>query len=278
MTDIQATQAYVLAASGGSDIRFGQAYVLAITQFPSEEVQVSQSYVMAGVTKSNEIRLTDAYVLGAVKGRTNDPRIRAWTYTLDGHDYYVLRLGTTETLVFDTHSKSWSIFGSEDSSLWKPYHGINWQGAYGLAQSYGSNVIVGDDGNGSLYFLNPRSYIDDSSVEGALSPRPFLREITGQVLSESYSRTPCFGVELSGSIGKSDSAVSTTVTLLTSDDQGMNYTDHGTVTLPNEDYTARADWRSLGSFSMPGRLFKVRDYGALVRIDYLRMYDQGSNV
>jgi len=74
-----------------------------------------------------------------------------------------------------------------------------------------------------------------------------------------------------------DQAALVTVKLSTSDDQGHTYDDHDTFSISNADYEFRAEWWSLGSFSAPGRLFKITDYGALQRIDYLEMIEDNED-
>jgi hypothetical protein len=265
--DVRVTQGFVQAATAdGGDVRVSQAYVLAATQFPSEEVQSTQDFVQAAVLYGNEVQVTQAYVLAAVRGRVYDPRIRAWTFTLDGHDYYVLRLGVTTTLVYDTHSEQWYVWGNSDSDLWNAYHGTNWIGA-----GYSANVIVGDDIIGSIYHLDPDADTDDDRSSGSDVPRQFLRQVTGQVIKRGYDVAPCFEVQLLGSIGNMSNTDLVTVTLETSDDSGHTYDSHGAVTIDNTDYTARASWLSLGSIAAPGRLFRISDYGTLKRIDSLEI-------
>jgi hypothetical protein len=257
------------------DIQATQAYVLALTQEPAQAMNVTQAYVNALVNEEQEIRVTQAYIMALVRGRTEDPQVRAWTFTLDGHDYYVLRLGAAETLVYDTHSEQWYVWGSDDSDLWKAYTGSNWSDGHTLAATQGAStsIIVGDDGNGALYFLDTDAYVDDDSLYGSDVPRQYLREATGQVAVRAVDQVPCFGVRVEGSIGEMDNALLTAVTLSTSDDRGHTFDDHGTLTIANADYDFRAEWRSLGSFGSPGRLFRVQDYGALHRIDYFDMLE-----
>ena len=78
------------------------------------------------------------------------------------------------------------------------------------------------------------------------------------------------GVQLFGSIG-SGLEDGMEVSLEVSDDRGFTYTDMGAVSLDAGDYNARVHWRSLGSMSAPGRLFKITDEGALKRIDSAEM-------
>jgi hypothetical protein len=277
VTDVRATQACVLAAvTSGSNARVSQAFVLAATQMPSEFVRASQAVVMAAVTYGIVVRVTAAHVKAAVRGRIYDPRIRSWTYTQDGHDYYVTRLGGIDkTLVYDLHSEQWYVWGTRTSQLWRPYDGVNWLGAGFFADSYGSNVVVGDDGNGSLYFLDPNYDYDDNHLVGDEDPSTFERVSMALILSKDYVSRPCFGVILSGSQGETadDLSLFTGVKLEISDDVGHTYTDMGTITTTTGDYNQRVHWRSLGSVRQPGRIFKITDDGTLKRIDSLEMED-----
>jgi len=274
-TDIQASGASVTTVTGGEtgDMLLSNSYVVTVANFPTEQVYVSDAYVTTLMTYQQGVRLSNSYITVVATGRIDDPKVRAWTYTMDGHDFYVLRLGTRETLVYDTQSGQWYTWGTLTSRLWRPFDGINWPGAERWAQTYGSTVIVGDDGNGSLYFLDPTKYVDDTplSVEGAEDQEQFERTLTGQVTKRGYDREKCYSVELLGSIGESTNSSLTNVTLYTSDDQGHTYDNQGTVSVDNADYDARIDWRSLGSFPAPGRLFKLVDYGSLARIDSISM-------
>jgi len=138
-----------------------QAGVLAAVQVPADDAFVFQAgyLVAASEDTSSEARVTQAGALVAVRGRTNDPKVRVWTYTLDGHDFLVMRLGNQGTLVYDTHSDQFSIYGSDEGNLWRAYTGTNWLGGYNLGSNYGSNIVAGDDGNGALYFLAPAKIV-----------------------------------------------------------------------------------------------------------------------
>jgi hypothetical protein len=249
-----------------------QVRVLGVTAFPAEFVDASKVDTFAIATADMDVNVSQQMVLGVVRGRVADPSVKSWTFTLDGHDFYVLKLGNIETLVFDTHSEQWHVWASADTNLWRAYNGANWVEAATWGRFYGSSVVVGDDGNGALYFLNPTLEYDDDAVLGADSPRTFERVVQGQVLNPTYSILPCYGVHMTGSIGDAEYN-ETSVTLSYSDDRGDSYVDAGTVDVPLGEVDTRLSWRSLGSVKIPGRLFKVTDYGALARIDSLDMED-----
>jgi len=242
---------------------------MSIYNFASEAGQVSAIQV-GSIDEGNPVAQASLLgVMAILRGRVDDPKVRVWTYTLDGHDFYVIRLGNIETLVYDTHSEQWSVFGDEGNDLWKAYQGINWLGSEQLAHLHGSNIVVGDDSNGSLYFLNPEQYTDDHRVDGADNPQTFQRIFQGQLNKRGYDYERCFAVELLGSIGQMDNPLLTDIALTYSDDRGNTYVDAGTVTVANGDLGARVDWRSLGSFTAPGRIFKITDTGGFFRIDSL---------
>lgn len=256
--------------------RASQAVVLAAGIYPATDVRASQAIVEAAVDAAgSEVRVSQAFVLVAARGRTEDPHVRLWTATFDGHDLVFFRLGNTQTLVLDLSldPPQWYNWASGDGILWRAYTGINWQGGRRLGSTKGTNIIVGDDGNGALYLLDPSRDYDDDALVGAENPRTFLREITGQIPTKSFDAIPCYGVQLIGSIGESLESALTAVTLYTSDDHGHTYDEHETINIPNGDHTARVEWWSLGQLAAPGRLFKVRDEGALQRIDYLEMIE-----
>jgi hypothetical protein len=63
------------------------------------------------------------------------------------------------------------------------------------------------------------------------------------------------------------------ITLSISDDAGITFIDVGTVTVTEGTYRPEIAWYSLGQIQAPGRLFKLVDDGALVRIDCFEMND-----
>jgi len=271
---VRASQAGVVSvAEGDFDLRVSQAGVIAVAIIPTEFVQVSQAGVMVPTDANLDVRVSQAGVMVVGRGRVQDPVMRAFTFWQDNHWYYVLRLPTGYTLVWDDTAQQWYIWGSGSSTSWRPYHGINWLGSGPLMQAYGSNVLVGDDGNGSVYMLNPDSPTDDSAIVGAADPQPFLRQITGQVATRDRGYVQCYGVRLMGSIGENSPDL-TEVTLYVSDDEGHTYDDMGAVTVDEGDVSARVDWvGGLGAFTAPGRLFRIEDDGALQRIDWLEFMD-----
>lgn len=276
MATAQVSQFDVATIVSGGDNQSSQYDLTVIYNFPSDEVQVSQfdvGWVYQNTNTNVEVSQWDIMVV--YKSSIDDPVIRVWTYTMDGHDYYIIRLGNIETLVYDVHSQQWYTWGTADTALWRPFTGVNWLGGTSNAATFGSNVVVGDPSNGSLYFLDPTADVDEGpvdNVDGTHIQFEFQRTAFGQAITRSFDVTPCYSLQLLGATGETE-VETMTVNLATSDDWGHTYDNQGDNISVYGDYVARIDWMSLGSISAPGRIFRITDWGALKRIDTLEMDD-----
>lgn len=269
-----------------TQVRANQASVEVMYNFTSPEVRVNQASVEVMYGGSPDSTGGDGggdgssgYLDGA-----SQPYIRAWGFTLDGHDYYVLNL-PLETLVYDFHSGQWYNWGSESYRVWAALEGINWYGNIGrLLTLYGntsitqslSTVLVGDNSNGSLYFLDPTLPHDSDRTGVAGTYNVFERFTYGQITVRGWNYEPCDSFQLTGSVGEANATASAVVTLEYSDDAGHTFVNAGDLTITEGDYSQRMEWPSLGSYQKPGRLFRVTDYGALQRIDGMEVHEHGS--
>jgi len=266
--NIRVTQGEVLTLTDdpSADTRVTQGQILAIFNYPTEAVHVTQAQTLALTDDvTADIRVTQGQVLAVVRGRIDNPRLRAWTYTIDGHDMYVLRLGDDETLVYDTYSEQWSVYASNVDDVWRANTGINWLGAEDFANDYGSNILVGDDVYGLLWFLSPEQGFDDHPDAVVTAPQAFTRVVMGQLPLSGRDKANCFQVFLDCDVG-APSSTGTAVTLETSDDAGHNFDNQGAVTITLGDYSKEVFWSSLGQMRAPGRLFKLTDDGAITTI------------
>lgn len=275
--NINAPQAHALVVHrrAAGDIRLPQGNMLAVYNIPAQNMFATFSG--AGIVYSRRavhIEVTQAHALAVVKGRIANPRLRAWTFTLDGHDFYVLRLGESETLVYDTLSKQWVNWADKDNPFWRPNIGLNWLGGTAQAQTMGSNVLVGDDNYGLLWFLDPKQPFDQHPDQAIDTDQYFERIVMGQVPMSGRAVAECYAIYLSTDVG-APAYTGAGITLLTSDDAGNNFTDQGLVQVPAGTFDTEITWRSLGQITSPGRLFKLVDDGAVHRIDDLDMNDDG---
>lgn len=270
---VQISQADVAAAydAATTNALASQADVTVIFNVPSDSTRIAQADVSYATEPETNVQISQADVMVIYRGRAEDTILRSWTFSLDGHDFYVLRLGDASTLVYDLYSEQWTEFQSADLAFWRANCGINWSGGEGLGALYGSNVIVGDDFFGVLWFLNPQQgYDTHPSIDGDV--QYFERITMGQVPIKGREVLPCYATWLTTDMG-APAYDGAGVRLLTSDDGGRTFDDHGLVTVTAGEFSPELSWYSLGQIGAPGRLFKIVDDGAIVRIDGLEMND-----
>lgn len=270
---IRSSQAVTMAASeSGSPLRMSLAGTLAAINFPTDFIRSSQGVVMSAMSSSPDMQVSQAVVMAAVRGAVANPTVRAWTFSLDGHEFYVLRLGDTTCLIFDVYSQQWYEWETgEDGRVWRANTGANWLGAGDFAATFGSNVVVGDDTFGVLWYLDPTLMVDQSPFNGG-DDASFKRIAMGQVPVRRRDVIPCFEVYLTADTGN-PAFEGAFVTLELSDDAGRTFYDQGQIVSVIDDYRQEFAWRSLGQIEAPGRLFRVTQNGAFTRLDGLDMAD-----
>lgn len=276
--EIRAPQGYVMTAVriSAHQVNAPQGYSIAAVNFPTTEMRAAQGYVTAGIRGIVALEVAQAYTIFAARGRTANPRVRAWTFSLDGHDFYVIRLGDKSTLVYDVYSEQWVNWDSGDHPFWRPNTGMSWIGGQALAHEYGSNIVVGDDTWGLLWFLDPEQPFDEhTDYINAAQEIPFERVVTAQVPMRGREVLPCYAVFLTGdNYGLSANDFVPTVKLEYSDDAGKTYDDAGTLNVTLDTAEPCYEWLSLGQIGAPGRLFKITDNGVFARIDSMNMNDE----
>ncbi len=256
------TTAAALRASLGS--------ALTVANQPARQIRVSQGESLVTVNSRNSMKISQGNVLAVVKGRDQNFTMRAWTFTQDGHDFYVLHLGESGTLVYDCLTQQWMSWSSDTdpSGNWKANTGCQWNA---VSNSLGnSDSVCGDNANGMLYYIDgTQSWDDTNGVDPNITQESFQRILTGGLPARGRGTTDCNFVFLTGSLGNPYTGAS--VLLRTSDDLGKTWTDNGYITIDPGNWTQDVTWFSLGSYGAPGRIFEVVDDGAFERIDSLDM-------
>lgn len=262
-----------------SDIQSSQGYAFAALGYPAQEMISSQASVQVTFRQQSDIKVSQASGFAAARGRVYNPKLRAWTFDLDGHEFYVLRLAEEKTLVYDLTTEQWSWWSSETFDFWRANIGTNWSSAGSIPFEHGSDVVVGDDSFGLLWILNPEQGYDDSpylAQRDAGEFKTFPRVATGQVITRMNNTIPVYKAYLTGSIGE-PAYQSAKVSLAYSDNLGRTFNvADADVELTIDDFEQEIVWLSLGQYSAPGRIFQLRDDGALARIDGLDIDDDPS--
>lgn len=263
----------VRSVTEGANARVSNFPVRTVFNYPADGARVSQTAIRTLGEFGPRARVSQLVVRALVRGHVENPRIRAWTFTLDGHDFYVLRLGDIATLVYDLYSEQWMDWQDFTHTYWRPSIGTTWRGASALGAVYGSSVLAGDDTWGLLWFLNPEQPYDEHPDYQAEEQQLYFERITmGQVPMRGRENLPCYAAWLTTDMGEPayDGAA---VRLEISDDGGVTFQDMGSVEINlDADYPELA-WYSLGQIEAPGRLFKITNDGAIARIDGMEMND-----
>lgn len=198
------------------------------------------------VPRTSQLLLLAVYATGV----PDQSRSRAWTFTLDGHTFYVLNLGQEGTYVYDTVTKQWSKFSTDGYGQWNMNNGTMW----------GQRIVAGDTLTPQVWELDPTAVQDEGW-------RDIFHVVTGGLTTRNRVYRSMDAVRLNASIGQIDDVNGATLTLTFSDDQGKTWSDGYVVALTEGDYSDELAWRSLGSFAAPGRIIQIMDTGGLIRID-----------
>lgn len=175
-------------------------------------------------------------------------RMPCWTFIIDGHRFYVLSLGTEGDWAYDTTTQEWSQLQTQG------YDGLNF--AHGVM--WGIRIMGNDTTNAYIYELDPNQSLD-------MATTAVQHIVTGGLPTRSRNSIGVSNFTLTASVGD-DSSTSNPISLAFSDDNGFTYSSE--FTLPLTDASSQTlIWSSLGSFSAPGRIFRVTDYSGPVRID-----------
>jgi hypothetical protein len=189
------------------------------------------------------------------------PLINAWGFSLDDHDYYVLPgLG----LVYDLKTNQWSNWLNEGLTRLRACVGQNWVGMTATLNSFGSDIVAGDDTTGVLWIFDPDVTLDDRTDTGS---EAYSRVVTSMIALNGREVIPCNAVQLTVALG-APSHDGASITLETSDDRGKTWLNHGSQVIIAADYEQVVEWRGLGIIRQPGRIFRFTDDGATV--SYLR--------
>lgn len=259
----------------GGNTLVSQSDVVAIFNVPTDAIDVSQADVGYVADTATDVQVSQADVVVIYLGRVEDPVIRAWTFTLDGHDFYVLRLGDVETLVFDASTEQWVNWDSHGLPIWRVFCGLAWFGGESIGFEFNSNILAGDDQQGILWVLDPEQSYDEAVLSDApVQQVTFPRIVTGQVPMIGREVAPCNVIFLIGdNFGPLADGFTAAITLEYSDDAGKSYVNAGTIEVTPDTVNQPYQWRSLGQIKAPGRLFRLTDTGVFTRIDSLTMND-----
>jgi len=212
----------------------------------------AQTVILAAYTDGADnvtSEVTQATMLMAYgENQPSVPRQTAWTFVMDGHRFYVLPLGPEGDWAYDTTTQEWCQLQSQGFDGLNFTHGVMWD----------LRVMGGDSLYPYLYELDPTQPMDEGW-------REIERIVTGGIATRSRAAIGVANFSVTASVGD-DSAIDMPISLAFSDDNGVTWSQEFDIPLTDAS-TQLLIWNALGSFSQPGRIFRITDYAGPVRLD-----------
>lgn len=233
-------------------VRVSSSTMQVVVQTPTSRARVGHgaAQIVVRVADNGAIAKVTSGSLNVVwsKNAPSGIRQRSWTFDFDGHNFYVLDLGSFGALVYDTLTGQWTKFVTEGfNGGWNFKNGFDWLD--------GKMVVGGHDGNGTLLRMTPQSYLDEGW-------RPVVYEVRGILPLGGTKFFRQYSLRMIGSSGVLADDVSPVMKMQFSDDRGETWSPEYTIELtPNT--RQRIEFRSLGAFTAPGRIFRIYDQGGI---------------
>lgn len=199
---------------------------------------------------------------------TNGTVLRTWSFSIDGHDFYLIYLPGAFSLVYDLTTGKWSRWSSNSLAYLNQHVGLNWLsvGATTYARGQNTNVVAGDLRSGQLWLVNPVLGYDENITTSAVEA--FTSIVIGGIPIKGRDNLRCNMVFLRCAMA-TPAVTGAAFTLRTSDDLGKTWVTHDVLTMPTSTAEVELYWRSLGLMGAPGRIFEISDNGASRRINSL---------
>lgn len=254
-------------ASGLFAVTASQLGVLAWVSQPAQNVKEHQGGILAFAASevASGLFRVATHQIGAyawVKGFPDRRDLRAWHFVQDDHPFTVFQLGDTLTLIHDRLTQQWAQWRSAGFAYWRGDDGCAWEGF---------NVCC-DRRSGRIFKIDPVGRLDFNNTTG-LNDTPIVSIVTGMARGNRMrGLVACYMAELVVSEGDPPPGIAegaVGIQLRTSDDDGRNWLDHGTIPGGGLDEDVSIRWYGLGLMQCPGRVFEITDSGYARRIDAL---------
>lgn len=249
------SQDAVLAAGQNTKNNMAISQALALSAYAPPQTpyaRVEQDMALAATsagTRNSTPQISQSAVLMAYgSGVPSTASQAAWTFIMDGHRFYVLPLGPEGDWAYDFTTKEWCQLQSQGFPGMNFTHGVMW----------GMRVMGGDALYTFLYEMDPNQPLDEAW-------REVQHMVTGGIPTRTRSVIGVANFTLTASVGD-DSSVAQPISLAFSDDNGKTWSKEFDIPLTDMD-GQKVIWNALGSFSAPGRVFRITDYSGPIRLD-----------
>jgi hypothetical protein len=166
--------------------------------------------------------------------------LKAWTFTFEGHSFYVLTT-VDGTFAYDISTSEWAEFTSYGRTGWRAHVG---------AMLPNGTVVAGDDTTGALWKLTRTTLTDNGDA----------------ILKLFTAGTPAAGkgfaldnVELDMATGLATTGLDPVIKMRRSRDGGLTWTNWRPASVGKSgNYGKRVTWRRLGHVAEPGIIMEFR--------------------
>lgn len=264
MAAVNVSELAILAANQGrASAEVSELVALvAIADPPTRYIDTSEVVALVAYEKAEPVTQVSELVMLVTYVSTPPETYnsRAWGFTLDNHNFYVLHLGQEGTFVFDQEAQQWYQWQTEGYNNWNMENGIEWN----------DQVYAGDSVGPTLWRLDPDGFLDEDF-------KLIRRIVTGGIpaVARQSISTGMFVLSISPE-GPLDDQSDPYVQLEISDDDGKTFRSLGSILL-NGDETQDLSWRGLGTIKYPGRIYRITDEGGVVRINGADQTTRGEN-
>jgi hypothetical protein len=182
-----------------------------------------------------------AYQLGKI---TNLEDAEGYTYSIEGHKFYIINLGNEATYCYDVNTNLWHKRGT-----WNSQTGYNLRQRVRGITFFNNKYYVGDYSNAILYHLDPDYYSEDETDIKRVIITPHINNENKRIFFNNFQ------IDFEKGVGNSDIDDPTAI---------LSYSNDGGYTFSNDivkklgeigEYYTRVKWNRLGSGR--DRVFKI---------------------
>lgn len=109
------------ARAAGRNFERGCLYRDTVRRFDNTLVWVGDDYQVYRAANVPQV-ISNAGLSERIRKATGD--CSAWTFGIDGHSFYVLRIPGQGTFAYDASTQAWSEFASKGKDVWLPWAGM----------------------------------------------------------------------------------------------------------------------------------------------------------
>lgn len=139
------------ARAAGRNFERGCLYRDTVRRFDNTLVWVGDDYQVYRAANVPQV-ISDAGLSERIRKATGD--CSAWTFGIDGHSFYVLRIPGQGTFAYDASTQAWSEFSTQGKGVWLPWAGMQIAGV----------TYAGSSDDGRLWRVSGDAVNDDGAA------------------------------------------------------------------------------------------------------------------